>query len=74
MLKELVSEVMRFPENFANWFTDWVDRFVLANHQPVDLGDGIYCTNHWGKPKPVWPCNEALGAFERIRSRRESES
>lgn len=51
---------------------DWCDRLVMSAHRPLDLGGKIICTNHWGKPKPAWPCPDYEAAATRTIERDQS--
>ena len=56
----VVREIPRFIERGIN-------RAVIRQHRPVDVGDGItppVCLSH-RKPLP-WPCREVVEAVDRM--------
>lgn len=54
-----------------------MSRFVMKWHAPVDVfedGAHVVCMNHWGHPKPDWPCQDYVKAAERLAAVEETRA
>lgn len=61
---DFVQQLRALPRLLEDAFADWAHRFILRQHQPVDVGDGVVCANHWGRALP-WPCPDVVREMHR---------